>query len=338
MEGNMKLKKFAPAVLLLIIAPLIAEFLLGDFSVRQLGYLGIFIPLYGALALFLRELVRHSGLGWGSMLLLALCCGLIYEGIVNQTLFNPHYAGSDLLKYGYVESIGTSFNYAAFILTLHTVWSISTPIALAEGFAGERAKEPWLSRPLVIGAGLLALLGLVGTTVSTIQRFEFVSSPMQYGATVVLILLLVFLAFRVMRKPSSKAADSAEHHGPSLLVATAFAFALSSAFMIWFHYAPGQKINAHVGLAVFLIIDAIAIVTFASWSRTAAWGIRSVVAAATGAILTYGWFGLWRLIVNGKTALGVKAEPIDITGQVCLLVAMLGVCWIALKLQDKVNG
>lgn len=334
----MTLKKFTPAILLLIIAPLIAEFLLGDFNVRQFAYLGIFIPLYGALALFVRELVRHSGLGWGSMLLLALCCGLIYEGIVNQTLFNPHYAGSDLLKYGFVESLGTSFNYAAFILTLHTVWSISTPIALAEGFAGERAQEPWLSRPLVIGAGLLALLGLAGTTVSTIQRFKFVSSPMQYWATVVLILLLAFLAFRVMRKPTPKASDSSAHQGPSLLLVTGFALVMSSAFMIWFHYAPGQKINAHVGLAVFLIIDAIAIVTFATWSRSVGWGTKHVVAAATGAVLTYGWFGLWRLVVNGKTAMGVKAEPIDIVGQVCLLVAMLGVCWLAHKRQTKANG
>lgn len=324
-------KRYAPAVVLLISAPLIAEFLLGDFNVRQLGYLGIFIPLYGALALFVRELVRHSGRGWVSMLLMALACGLIYEGIVNQTLFNPHYAGADLLKYGFVPSLGTSFNYAAFILTLHTVWSISTPIALAEGLAGERAKEPWLSRPLLIGIGLLALLGLAGTTVSTLQRFKFVSSPMQYGSVVVLILILAFLALRVVRKPNDEVSDTSR--GPSVWMVTAFAFAFSSAFMIWFHYAPGNKINWSIGLAVFLIIDAVAIIAFALWSRRSGWGPLPIVAAATGAILTYGWFGLWRLVVNGKTAMGVKAEPIDIVGQCVLLALMLSLCWLAHRKQ-----
>lgn len=329
------IRRYAPALVLLISAPLIAEFLLGDFNVRQLGYLGIFIPLYGALALFIRELVRHAGRGWVSMLLMALVCGLIYEGIVNQTLFNPHYAGSDLLKYGFFPALGTSFNYAAFILTLHTVWSISTPIALAEGFAGARAKEPWLSRPLLIGVGLLALLGLAGTTVSTIQRFKFVSSPMQYGSVVVLIVILAFLAFRIVRKPAPNTGGAEVGHGPSLWLVGAFAFALSSAFMIWFHYAPGHKLNWIVGLVVFLVIDAVAIAAFSAWSRRAGWGACHVVAAATGAVLTYGWFGLWRLLVNGKTAMGIKTQPIDVVGQICLLLAALGLCWLAHRHQAQ---
>ncbi|WP_170415778.1 hypothetical protein [Ruegeria atlantica] len=333
----MSFKKLAPAIVLLITAPLIAEFLLGDFNVRQLGYLGIFIPLYGALALFVRELVRRSGRGWVSMLLMALACGLIYEGIVNQTLFNPHFAGADLLQYGFIESLGTSFNYAAFILTLHTVWTISTPIALAEGFAGERAKEPWLNRPLLIGAGLLALLGLVGTTASTIQRFKFVSSPMQYGTVVMLALILVFLALRVVLKPSAKTAGIDADRGPSIWLVTAFSFVLSSAFMIWFHYAPDHKINAQLGLTVFLVIDAVAIIAFATWSRAEGWRPLHIVAAATGAVLTYGWFGLWRLLVNGKTAMGVKAEPTDIAGQVMLLVAVLGLSWLAHKWQAGIT-
>lgn len=339
-NGQLEMKfisRYAPALVLLVSAPLIAEFLLGDFNVRQLGYLGIFIPLYGALALFIRELVRHSGRGWGSMLLMALVCGLIYEGIVNQTLFNPHYAGADLLKYGFIQSLGTSFNYAAFILTLHSVWSISVPIALAEGFAGGRAKEPWLSRPFLIGTGLLAFLGLAGTTVSTIQRFKFTSSLMQYGAVVVLIVILVFLAFRVVRKPANEPPGPRSDHGPSVLLITAFAFVLSSMFMIWFHYAPGHKINWILGLAVFLIIDMMAIIVFAVWSRRTCWSPRHIAAAATGAVLTYGWFGLWRLVVNGKTAMGVKAEPIDIASQVVLLLAMLSLCWLAYRRQIDVR-
>ncbi|OSY89544.1 hypothetical protein WH52_02620 [Tenacibaculum holothuriorum] len=57
------LQRIIPALILLFISPLIAEFLLGDFNIRQLGYLGIFIPLYGASALFIREIVRRTRRG-----------------------------------------------------------------------------------------------------------------------------------------------------------------------------------------------------------------------------------------------------------------------------------
>ncbi len=332
------LQRLTPALLLLVSTPLIAEFLLGDFSVREVSYLGIFIPLYGASALFIREMVRRTGRGWKSMLLAALTFALLAEGIVNQTLFNPNYAGAHLLKYGFIPSLGTSFNYAAFILVLHSIWSISVPIALVEGFAGERKNEPWLRMPEVIGVGLLALLGLAGTTASTIARFKYISSPLQYGTVAVLIVLLIFVAFRLLRRPTANSSDSLAKPAPSVWLVLIISTLLSSAFMLWFHYAPGNKLNPALGLVVFLAIDAAAIMAFLLWSRSAGWRGAHLVAAATGAVLTYGWFGLRRLIVNGKTALGMKAEPVDIVGQVILLLALLGLCWLAYKRQAQTRA
>ena len=49
------LRRIAPALALLIIAPLIAEFLLGDFSIRQIGFVLVFIPQYGGGALLVRN-------------------------------------------------------------------------------------------------------------------------------------------------------------------------------------------------------------------------------------------------------------------------------------------
>lgn len=319
--------RIAPALLLLVEAPLIAEFLLGDFNVRQLGYLGIFIPLYGAGALLIREMVRRSGRGWATMLLLGLAYALLLEGIVNQTLFNPDYAGAHLLKYGFVPSLGTSFNYATYILTLHTVWSVSTPIALAEGMAGERSQEPWLTRPELIGTGILCLLGLAGTTASTIERFKYLSSILQYESVALLIVTLVAIAFRAVPKPKIQLSSSPQTPGAWLVCLGAVA--LSSAFQLWFHYAPDQDLNPLIGLAVFLILDGIALFACSRYSSRAGWGRGSVVAAATGAIVTYGWFGLRRLMVSGHTAMGVKATTVDVVGQWGVLLALLGLCWVA---------
>jgi len=38
------LRRIAPALLLVVLAPVTAEFLLGDFTVRSLGLLIVFIP------------------------------------------------------------------------------------------------------------------------------------------------------------------------------------------------------------------------------------------------------------------------------------------------------
>ncbi|WP_299119238.1 hypothetical protein [uncultured Tenacibaculum sp.] len=322
------LKRVAPAIVLLLISPLIAEFLLGDFNIQQLGYLGIFIPLYGASALFIREIVRRTGRNWKTIILLSIVFGLIAEGLINLTLFNPHYAGATLLKYGFIPQLGTSFNYAVFIITLHTIWSMSVPIALAEGIAGKRSKKPWLHTSELIIIGILSLLGLVGTAISTIKRFNFVASVSQYTAVIVIILLLIYIAFKVV-KTSTKKTEKTKTISIWLVLITAFV--LSSIFQIWFHYAPNHKLNPLLGLFVFIAIDVLTIMIFTTWIRQKKWKTQHIVTAATGAILTYGWFGFQRLIISGHTAMGVPTTTIDIIGQILLLIIILGISYIALK-------
>src|SRR4030095_10758707 len=127
-----------PAVALLLLAPVVAEFLLGDFTVRQLGFVAFFLPQYGCGALLVRELARRRRRGWPTMLLLALAYALIEEGLTTQSLFNPNYANERLLDYGYIEVLGTSLNWTVFVLTLHVVWSIGSSISLARRFSGGR--------------------------------------------------------------------------------------------------------------------------------------------------------------------------------------------------------
>ena len=156
------LRRIAPALALLLIAPLIAEFLLGDFNIRQIGFIAVFIPVYGAGALLVREITRRAHRGWPTMLLLALAYALVLEGFTNQTLFNPNYAGQHLLAYGFVSALGTSFNFAVYVLTLHVVWSIGSSVALAEALAGARWREPWLRTPGLVVTVLLTLLAASG--------------------------------------------------------------------------------------------------------------------------------------------------------------------------------
>lgn len=126
------LRRIAPSLLLLILAPVVAEFLLGDFTIKRLGLVLAFLPQYGGGALLIRELTRRTGRGWPTIVLLAAAYALIEEGFTTQSLFNPNYAGQRLLDYGYIPALGTSWVWAVFVLSIHVVWSVSTPILIAE--------------------------------------------------------------------------------------------------------------------------------------------------------------------------------------------------------------
>src|SRR5262245_49360262 len=53
-------RRIGPALLLVVLAPIVAEFLLADFTVRQLGLLVALMPLYGCGALLIREVARRA--------------------------------------------------------------------------------------------------------------------------------------------------------------------------------------------------------------------------------------------------------------------------------------
>ena len=90
------MRRVLPAVTLFFVAPLVAEFLLGNLPLKLLGALVMLGPLYGGGALLIRELVRRSGRGWPSILMLAFAYAVIEEAFTTQTLFNPDYLHMNL--------------------------------------------------------------------------------------------------------------------------------------------------------------------------------------------------------------------------------------------------
>lgn len=81
------------AIGLMILSPLCAEYLSGyDDSTGDpwalLGGLFIFIPLYGAPALVIRELARRNGIRWPGVLAMATAAGVAQAGIIDQSKFD----------------------------------------------------------------------------------------------------------------------------------------------------------------------------------------------------------------------------------------------------------
>ena len=156
------MKRAAPVLALLLLAPWVGEFLLGNISVRQLPALLILALLYGCGALLIREVTRRTSRGWPTILLLGAAYGVIEAGIVDQSMFNPSFEGWDFQALTPLPGLGISAWYAWAFVIGHSVWSIAIPIALVELLFPDRGRTPWLGR---VGLALTAVGYLAGCVV-----------------------------------------------------------------------------------------------------------------------------------------------------------------------------
>jgi hypothetical protein len=323
------LRRVAPALLLLVLSPIVAEFLLGDFTVRQIALVLVFLLLYGGGALLIREVARRTGRGWPTMLLLAVAYALVEEGFATQSLFNPNYAGQRLLDYGFVPALGIGLPWTVFVLSIHVVWSIATPVAIVEGLAAERRTAPWLGRVGLPVTAALYLAGVAGTAAFTMQQYPFTAAPGQFAAVAILVVACVAAAFLAFRPQPAERVDG---WTPPPWLAGVVALALSSAFVVIEGDARQWGLPAAVTVLGMLACEAVAIVAFGLWSRRRGWGPLHPVAMAAGAVLTYSWLSLNAFLVRGQTNLGVRVDAVDIAGQVVLVALVLAlVGWAALR-------
>ena len=173
------MKRFAAVITLAVLSPLIAEYLSGSMSFAQIGAMPVLLAMYGGGVVLIRELVRRTGRGWPSILLLGLTYALIEEGIADQSLFNPNFMGLHQLASGYIPELGIGVPATIFAFGIHVIWSIAVPIAVAESLFSSIRNEPWTGR---IGLAVAALFYVAGVAlVAWFFARKFMASPAQLG-------------------------------------------------------------------------------------------------------------------------------------------------------------
>jgi hypothetical protein len=192
-------RSLAAASTLFFVAPLVAEYLLGDFPLTWIFLLAMLAPFYGGGALLIRELARGTGRGWPTMLLLGAAYTLIEEGFTTQSLFNPDYLHlhGHFLSYAWIPALGIGGWWTIFMFNVHTFWSMGVSIALVEGLFPARAESPWLGR---IGTAVVVVLFIAGGAVGTaygIRHDHFFASPAQFAGAGIVCVLFVCAAFLI---------------------------------------------------------------------------------------------------------------------------------------------
>jgi len=320
------IRRVAPALGLYFLAPLISEFLLGDFPITKLGIILILAPVYGGGALLIREIVRRTGGGWPRMIVLALAYGIFEEAFTTQTLFNPNYLGLNLhlLDHAYIPALGIGAWWTVFVLTLHTIWSISVSIGLAEALVPERATQPWLR---TLGLTIVTVLFVAVATMMTKYSIKqdshhFIATKAQFAWSAVFVVVVAGAAFLFPRSSSAQSSSRA----PSPWVAGFAALLLTSLFEVT---PPAWGWGA---VACYLALDVIAIALYWDWSRRDGWNSLHRLAVAGGAALTYAWHAfLQSPVTGGSTRLNLISHVVFGTGLLILL-------WVAERRTARVVG
>jgi hypothetical protein len=306
-----------PALGLIFVAPLVAEFLLGDLPIKLLPALIVLAPMYGGGALLIREAVRRTGRGWPSILLLGMAYAIFEEAFTTQSLFNPNYLKLNLglLTPAFIPALGISAWWTLWMLMVHGLWSISTPIALVEACVPDRARTPWLGR---WGLGIVVAVFLFGACAGTAigyRQDHFMASAAQFAGAAVVVVVFAALAFLI--PPRRGYATQPGSLSPWLTGAVALAFASTALFV--------PKDWGWGAVAALLVLDVAMLLLVVAWSRKGGWGLKHQLALGAGAALAYGWHAFVQQPAVGKVDASVRV------GNAIFLAGAIALIWFAAR-------
>ena len=282
-------RKIFAVITLFVVAPLVAEYLLGDLPLKLLPALIVLAPAYGGAAVLIRETARRTGRGWPTMLMLGAAFTLIGEGLVSQSLFNPDYMNKHwhLLYPAYIPALGIGGWWTLFMFNLHTFWSMGVSIALVEALFPAEAEVPWLG---LVGDSVVALVFVLGSAASFAIGFkqnQFVASHAQLLCAAMLSVLLMVSAFLIPVPGLQPGSRRTGGRVPSPWITSpwitgAVVFLLGMGIL----HVPPKWGWAAVG--ALLAIDAVFLVLVAFLSRHTGWSALHTLSLAAGGALDYG--------------------------------------------------
>lgn len=280
-----------PALVLVFLAPLLAEVLPGATRLSSLFVLPIEMCVWGGGALLIREAARRWGLGWRNVLCLALALSVAEECIIQQTSLAPMVI--QLKGQVYARAFGVNYVYFLWALAYETVFVVFLPIQLAELIFPRWRREPWLGRVGLIVAPVLFLAGgrVAWFTWTQIARTKVFHQPvfsppvMAVAAALAVIAALIVAGIGPGRRSVGRASSPLAPPAPWVvgLVGGVWAVPLYGLVLLGFGLAPNfPPVFAVVG---GFVLVAIALFTVPRWSAHPAWDRRHAFGVVFGTML-----------------------------------------------------
>src|SRR6185295_10540315 len=123
--------RFGPAFTLVVLAPLIAEFLPGATRTSSLFVFPLEMAIWGGGALLIRAAVRKYRLGWLNMFLMACALSIAEEFVIQQTSLAPIIIQiTPGAPFG--RAFGVNYEYFLWAVFYEAVLVVMVPVMVAE--------------------------------------------------------------------------------------------------------------------------------------------------------------------------------------------------------------
>ena len=283
----------SPAVMLVLVAPLIGEVLNGA---TRLSYIFVFVPqvmVWGCGALLVREVVHRWNGGWISILMLGLALATAVELLILQTSLAP-IPWLELMSIpAYGRAWGVNWPWLWFMLAYEAVWIVLVPILITQLVYPKRREDAWLSdRGLALTAFVFALgsLGLwvLWTQIAVPTAFKV---PKYWPPVSTLVIglfstaAIVVAAYALRTLKESPGVRLRRVPPPWQVGAGAMLLALPWWALIVLVFVPTLSLPLWVPLAAGALWAAGAFVVIRGWSNASAWNDRHRWSLAFGALV-----------------------------------------------------
>jgi len=185
-----------PTFTLFFLSPAVAELLSGSAPPSEffnpIAFL-LLTSLYGSGAVLMRELMRRWEKGYGSLLLLGAAYGIIEEGLMVKSFFDP--AWPDLGVLGtFGRWLGINWVWAEMLTIYHAVYSVTISVLLVELAFPSYSREHWVSDRALTGfTALLTGVVLFGHFVLT----HYLPKFLPYLSSLLMATLFIFAAWKL---------------------------------------------------------------------------------------------------------------------------------------------
>jgi hypothetical protein len=284
--------RIAPALVLVVAAPLIAEVLSGSTRLRALFVFPIEMCVWGGGALMIRAAVRHWRLRWPALVLLGIALAIAEESLIQQSSLAPLVI--KLKGVEYARAFGLNVVYFVWALIYESVFVVVIPVCLVEMMFPQQRELPWLNRTGAIVTAILFLIGcgfawFTWTRIARVNVFH--QPPYTPPMTAVVlasaaIIVLIFAAFRLPRENPPARMSSPPQPWLLFVASTIWAVALYALVVIAFGIAPELPPAVAFGWGLALAAAALVVPIWsdrANWRGIHAWSVAS--GAVTGTML-----------------------------------------------------
>lgn len=271
---------FAPAITLMLMAPLLTEVLLGATRFSSIFVLPIEMTVWGGGALLIRYTVRRWQLGWLSMLLMAIGLAIAEEWLIQQTSLAPmviHLKGQV-----YARVLGVNYLYFLWALIYEPVFVVFLSVYLVELIYPSRKNGLWISRggmfviiPLFLLGSLLAWF--TWTQIARVKVFHqmaFHPPVVQVLIAVIAIAVLTYIAIGVLR--TKQTTQSSLKPMPPVVLGicgAVWATLLFGLVLLGFginpHFPPAVAITG--GVLILALLPVVLLPKFVAHNRWSVW-------------------------------------------------------------------